>query len=94
MSRAEYKQFKKVGFTYDPKDPRQGISATTTNLKPRNPDKIKNDTGAKGADYYVDIDVSRKKIGFKGDTKGGWRDYKIRDNVSPDDIVDSGRVQK
>ena len=94
MSRAEYKQFKKVGFTYDPKDPRQGISATKTNLEPRNPDKIISETGAKGADYYVDIDVSRKKIGFKGNTKEGRPDYKIRSDVTPDDIVDSGRVSK
>ncbi len=94
MSRAEYKQFKKVGFTYDLKDPRQGISATTTTLPPRNPDKIIELTGALGADYYVDIDVSVKKVGYKGPTKGGWKDYKIRDDVTPDDIVGSGRVNK
>ena len=94
MSKAEYKQFKKAGFTYDPKDPRQGISATTTTLKPHNPDKIIELTGALGADYYVDIDVSGKKVGYKGPTKGGWKDYKIRDDVTPDDIVGSGRVNK
>ena len=78
----------------DPKDLRQGISATVTSLEPRNPDKIINETGAKDADYYVDIDVSRKKIVYKGDTKKGWPNYEIRDNVSPDDIVGSGRVKK
>ena len=41
MSKAEYKEFKKNGFKYDPKDTRGGISATSTKIKPQNPDAIK-----------------------------------------------------
>ncbi len=41
MSKAEYKDFKKNGFKYDPKDTRGGISATSTKIKPQNPDAIK-----------------------------------------------------
>ena len=41
MSKAKYKDFKKNGFKYDPKDTRGGISATSTKIKPQNPDAIK-----------------------------------------------------
>ena len=64
MSKQEYKNFKKSGFTFDPNDSRGGISATTTSVKPINPDAIKKMTGALGADYYVDIDVSNKNEFF------------------------------
>ena len=94
MSKQEYKQFKKNGFTYDPNDSRGGISTTTTNVKPYNPDAIKNKTGALGADYYVDIDVSNKNVFYKGPTKSGLPDWKIKDNVDVTDIVGSGKVRK
>lgn len=94
MSKQEYKQFKKNGFTYDPNDSRGGISTTTTNVKPYNPDAIKNKTGALGADYYVDIDVSNKNVFYKGPTKSGLPDWKIKDNVDVIDIVGSGKVRK
>lgn len=94
MSKAEYKNFKKNGFKYDSSDSRGGISTTSTNIDPKNPDSIKKSTGALGADYYVDIDVSDKNVFFKGKTKGGALDYKIQDNISVDDIVSCGRVQK
>lgn len=40
------------------------------NVKPQNSSKIKNSTGALGADYYVDLDISGKNVSFKGKTKG------------------------
>ncbi len=94
MSKQEYKEFKKNGFIFDPNDPRRGISATSITTKPINPDMIKQKTGALGADYYVDIDVSNKNKFFKGRTKGGLTDWKIQDNVNPSDIIGSGRVKK
>lgn len=94
MSWREYKNFKKNGFTYDPTDPRGEISATVTSIPPKNPDRIKNLTGALAADYYVDIDISNKKVAFKGNTKKGRMDIKIKDNISPSDIVNSGFVKK
>jgi len=77
MSKAEYKDFKKNGFKYDPKDTRGGISATSTKIKPQNPDAIKKSTGALGADYFVDIDTKGKDVVLKGKTKGGVPDWKI-----------------
>ena len=94
MSKQEYKQFKKNGFVFDPNDSRGGISSTSTKIRPENPDMIKRSTGAMGADYYVDIDVSNKNVFFKGMTKGGVPDWKIQDNVDVSDIINSGRVKK
>ncbi|KMJ46638.1 hypothetical protein AB204_02640 [Xenorhabdus khoisanae] len=94
MSTKEYKKFKKEGFTYDPNDSRGGISVTSTKVDPKNPDAIKRSTGALGADYYVDIDTSKKNVELKGKTKGGVMDWKIKDNVTDDDIIKYGRVEK
>lgn len=94
MSKAEYKDFMKNGFKFDPSDSRGGISSTSIKVKPINPDSIKRSTGALGADYYVDIDVSNKNVILKGITKGGVADFKIQDNVSIEDIINSGRVRK
>ena len=87
-------QNKKNGFKFDPIDSRGGISVTYTKVKPKNPDAIKRSTGALGADYFVDIDTKGKNVDLKGKTKGGVMDWKIKDNVSPDDIVGSGKVCK
>ena len=87
MSRAEYKQFKKTGFEYNPADPHGGISATSTKIKPINPDAIRKSTGARGADYYVDINVVGKNVQLKGMTKGGVPDWKIKESISPIDMT-------
>lgn len=94
MSKEEYKQFKKNGFKFDPTDSRGGISTTSTKVNPKNPDALKRSTGALGADYYVDINTSGKQVELKGKTKGGLPDWKIKDDVSIDDIVGSGKVCK
>jgi len=47
-----------------------------------------------GAGYYVDIDTRNKNVELKGMTKGGIPDWKIKDDVSPMDIVKSGKVCK
>ncbi|PHM44756.1 hypothetical protein Xmau_01470 [Xenorhabdus mauleonii] len=94
MSTKEYKKFKKEGFIYDPNDSRGGISVTSIKVDPKNPDSIKRSTGALGADYYMDIDTSKKNVELKGKTKGGVMDWKIKDNVTEDDIIKYGRVEK
>ncbi|WP_105291228.1 RHS repeat-associated core domain-containing protein, partial [Escherichia sp. MOD1-EC6147] len=94
MSKAEYKDFLKNGFVFDPTDPRGGISVTSVKVDPKNPDAIKRSTGALGADYYVDIDTTKKNVELKGKTKGGVMDWKIKDNVDPTDIVNRGKVRK
>ncbi|EGK4120270.1 hypothetical protein IPA39_004702 [Escherichia coli] len=94
MSKAEYKDFLKNGFVFDPTDPRGGISVTSVKVDPKNPDAIKRSTGALGADYYVDIDTTKKNVELKGKTKGGVMDWKIKDNVDPKDIVNRGKVRK
>ena len=94
MSSKEFKNFKKNGFTFDPKDPRGGISVTSIHVDARNPDAIKRSTGALGADYFVDIDTSELKVVRKGKTGGRVMDWKIKDNVPRDAIKKKGRVKK
>ncbi|MBI0551315.1 hypothetical protein [Pectobacterium parmentieri] len=94
MSKAEYKDFIKNGFKFDPIDTRGGISVTSVKVDTKNPDAIKRSTGALGADYYADIDTKNKNVELKGKTKGGVMDWKIKDNVSPQDIKNRGRVGK
>nr|WP_256548270.1 S-type pyocin domain-containing protein [Xenorhabdus bovienii] len=94
MSKKEFKHFQDEGFVYDPEDPRGGISVTSVKVDPKNPDAIKRSTGALGADYYVDIDTAKKHVELKGKTKGGVMDWKIKDNVTNEDIINSGRVRK
>ncbi|MEY1271595.1 RHS repeat-associated core domain-containing protein [Proteus mirabilis] len=94
MSKAEYKDFIKNGFKFNSIDSRGGISVTSVKIEPKNSDAIKKSTGALGADYYVDIDTKNKNVELKGKTKGGVMDWKIKDNVYPQDIVNRGRVRK
>ena len=94
MSSKEFKNFKRHGFTFDPKDPIGGISATSIHLEARNPDYIRNATGALGADYY--IDTRKLDVTYKGKTKGRFPDWKIRSSLKFDSkaIVGHGRVKK
>ncbi|MDC9612554.1 S-type pyocin domain-containing protein [Xenorhabdus khoisanae] len=94
MSKKEFKHFQDEGFVYNPEDSRGGISVTSVKVDPKNPDAIKRSTGALGADYYVDIDTTNKNVELKGKTKGGVMDWKIKDNVTNEDIIKSGRVKK
>ena len=66
---------------------------TSTKVKPQHPELIKKNTGALGADFYVDINTAGKNVRFKGKTKGGLPDWKIMDDVLPSDIIDQGRVK-
>nr|WP_240651725.1 hypothetical protein [Serratia microhaemolytica] len=94
MSKKEFKKFISNGFKYDPADPRGGISVTSVKVQPKDPDAIRNSTGALGAEKYVDIDTSKMRVELKGKTKGGVMDWKIKDNVTIDDIVGTGSVSK
>ena len=77
MSSKEFKNFKRHGFTFDPKDPRGGISATSIHLEARNPDYIRNATGALGADYYIDIDTSELDVKYKGRQREEYQTGKL-----------------
>ena len=96
MSSKEFKNFKRHGFTFDPKDPRGGISATSINVDARNPNYIRNATGALGADYYIDIDTRKLDVTYKGPTKKGKPDWKIRSGLKfrSEAIVGHGRARK
>jgi RHS repeat-associated protein len=94
MSKEEFKAIKKDGFKYNPNDSRGGLSSTSKNIAAKNSSKIKKSTGALHADYFVDINVKGKNVGLKGMTKGGVPDWKIRTDINPADIINSGKVLK
>lgn len=56
-SRKNVRQARKNGIKFD-KDRGSGIPATTTNIEPVNPDRIKDVTGARNADAWMDIDIN------------------------------------
>jgi hypothetical protein len=91
-SKANIKSAKKSGITYDPSKG-SGIPTATTNIEPVNPDKIKDLLGARNADYYIDIDITDKKV-LRRTTKQGNIEIVIQEDIKSEDIVGSGRVKK
>ena len=95
MSTSEFKDFKKNGFKFDPLDTRGVLSSTSISVEPKNSDRIKQSTGALGADKYIDIKTDGLEIELKGKTKGGVLDYKIKSNISFDEqVINYGSVKK
>jgi hypothetical protein len=75
-SKAELKQLKREGLEYSAEDG-SGIPTTTRNFTPRNQGIAKSRTGAKSADYQVDLDVSGIQRGPTTSTRGGLPEYPI-----------------
>jgi RHS repeat-associated protein len=94
LDKAELKTLQNEGFTFDPLDTRGGLSATSIHVDPKRPDNVRNCTGAHSADYYADIATVGLDVQFKGKTKGGVYDYKIKSSFGPEHIVDKGKVRK
>ena len=92
LSKADAKTAKKQGIPYDPKKG-AGISTTTTTIEPVNPDAIRKMTGAKNADFYIDVNIAGKPR-LNTATKAGHADIKVQADISPLDIVGGGRVPK
>ena len=92
MSRDEYRTATRTGISYDPDFGPNGIPATTPNYTARNQSEAKRRTGAASAEYYVDFDVRGLRRGPTTNTKGGLPEYRIKANLTPDRIKNSGRV--
>ena len=73
---------------------RTNSPCTSTHVKPCDPDKIKNRTGALAADCYADINTKGLNVQLKGMTKGGLPDWKIKDDVEIERIISHGTVRK
>jgi hypothetical protein len=89
-TKQQVKEWRTKGIKYDPAKGK-GIPATTTDILPVNPDDIRDVTGARSAQYYIEIDITEKK-GFVRKTKSGNVEYVIQSDISPEDIKNSGRV--
>lgn len=91
-SRKNIKQAQKTGIKFN-RSRGSGIPATTTNIEPVDPDKIKDATGARNADFWVDIDISGKRI-LRRTTKEGRKEIVLQEDVSTDDIQGFGRTHR
>jgi RHS repeat-associated protein len=91
-TRKNIKNAKKNGIPFDPKKG-QGIPTATTNIDPVDPDAIRELTGARAADEYVDIDISGKDV-VETRTKAGNIEIRVQEDIRPEDILGSGRVRR
>jgi uncharacterized protein RhaS with RHS repeats len=87
------KKAKKNGIDYDP-EKGSGISATTTNIEPVNPNKIREITGmSREPEAYMDIDVTGKTM-IQKTTKSGHIEFQIQGDILPTDISATGKVSR
>lgn len=91
-SRRNVKDAKKNGIKFDP-NKGIGIPATTTNIEPVGPDRIREVTGARSADAWIDIDISGKKV-LRRTTKEGRKEIVIQEDIPRNDIIGSGRTRR
>jgi hypothetical protein len=91
-SRKNVRHAQKNGIKFD-NDRGSGIPATTTNIEPVNPDKIKDVTGARNADAWMDIEIAGKRV-VRRMTKEGRKEIVIQEDVSREDIQNVGRTHR
>ncbi|HET6878804.1 MAG TPA: hypothetical protein VFI31_01465 [Pirellulales bacterium] len=89
-SRKNVKRAKRRGIRFDATKG-NGIPATTTDIEPVDPDRIKNATGARNADAWMDIDVTNKRVRCRF-TKAGQKEIVILEDVDAGQILASGRT--
>jgi RHS repeat-associated protein len=92
MSKQELKQLKKEGVAFDPKKG-SGIPTTTTNFTPKNQGVAKVKTGARSAEYQVDINATGLPRGPSRKTKAGLPEWPIQGDIDPERIV-PGSIRK
>ncbi len=93
LNKKAMKNAKKRGIAFDAGAKRPGIDTTTTNIQPIGPDKIKEMTGARNADNFIDIDISGISV-IRRKTKAGHHEIVLLEDIDPERIVDTGRVIK
>jgi hypothetical protein len=71
----------------------EGIPATSIDIQPVEPDAIRDLSGARNADHYMDIIIDGKPV-LRRNTKAGHKEIVIRADIRPEDIVASGRTRK
>lgn len=68
-----------------------GIPATTTDIAPVDPDRIKEVTGARHSDAWMDIDITGKRV-LRRFTKAGRKEIVILDDILATQVIASGRT--
>jgi RHS repeat-associated protein len=96
LSSSRYKDATKNGISYNQAyqgRPSSGIPTTSAAHDPVDPDVIRKKTGAASADFYIDYDVTDLPY-LEQRTGGGWPEYRIQADLTPDRIVAHGRVPR
>jgi RHS repeat-associated protein len=93
LSKSELKELRKGGVRFDPTKG-SGIPTTTRNFNPANQDIARSKTGARSAEYFVDLDVTGVRRGPQTVTRSGLPEYPIQGDLTPQMILDYGRVPK
>jgi RHS repeat-associated protein len=86
------KAARKKGITYDP-EKGNGIPTTSTNIEPVNPNAIREITGARSADAFIDVDITGKQV-LRRTTKAGNKEIVVQETIKPEDIVGHGKVKR
>jgi hypothetical protein len=89
-SRKNVKRAKRRGIRFDATKG-NGIPATTTDIEPVDPDRIKEATCARNADAWMDIEVTNKRVRRRF-TKAGQKEIVILEDVDAGQILASGRT--
>ncbi len=84
---------RKDGVRFDPARG-SGIPTTTRNFTPANQDIARARTGARNAEFYVDLDVTGVPRGPTTVTRSGLPEFPIRGDLAPEMIIEFGRVPK
>lgn len=92
LGNSQYRVARKAGILFDPLRG-SGIPTTSAARAAVAPDHIREMTGAMSADYYIDYNV-RGLDYFERRTGGGWPEYVIQGDLTPERIVAHGRVPK
>jgi hypothetical protein len=93
VPRSELKQLKQEGMVFDASKG-SGIPTTTRNFAPATQDIARTKTGARNAEFYVDLDVSGVARGPTTITRSGLPEYPIQGDLVPEMILGFGRVPK
>lgn len=68
-----------------------GIPATTIDIEPVDPDRIRDVTGARNADAWMDIDITELKV-LRRLTKSGRKEIVILEDILARQVIDAGRT--
>lgn len=89
-SRRNVKRARRRGIPFD-ETKGIGIPATTIDIEPVDSDRIKDVTGARNADAWMDIDITDMRV-LRRLTKSGRKEIVILEDVLARQVIDAGQT--